>query len=681
MENRFGLKDLLMVVLMVGVIGVVLLAMWQYDRQFVVMQRIEVALSRQADNLAELNRTLQRGGFSAGGATTQMSDSFDTPKGDPFYMVEEAKKQPDFARGDWLVENYGVKFARIAPLGTMGDLYGMYVHSRVLESLAYLDPTTLGYQPLLARDWQVKDNSKAWHEYVDKRKQVPLTEAEVLKEKDLPGQDKPQERSEYIAKRLAEGRRDGDIGSENACPPAIEMTFQLRRGVTFSDGHPFNADDVVFTYEWIMNPKVEAPRERSNIEKIRAVKKINDYEVVFEFREPYYEYLDLAGTMDIMPKHFYEAMGPEKFNQSPGVLIGTGPFKLSSPTAWNPGTPLELVRNETYWGERATFEKIKYHEVEGENPEIVLYRNREVDRLGCTPDQYEELKKDPAVVARSHHIDFLSPDNGYVFVGWNQKRNGKPTLFTDKRVRQAMTMLIDRERLIKDIWLGYGIVATGPFASQGRQFDPSIKPWPYDPARATKVLESLGFKDRDGDGIIEDANGTPFKFKFTYSAKLDLSKRIGLFLKDSLARAGIVVDLEPTDWTIMLKKMDNRDFDAITLSWSGSPESDVYQMFSTAQIKDAGDNFINYSNPLLDQALEKARTTVDEKERVPLWHKCHQILHEDQPYTFLLERKGMVFIDSRIQNVKTSKLGLNYAQRYDMPIAWYVPKVKQKWSR
>src|SRR2546421_2319909 len=134
MENRFGLKDLLMVVLMAGVIGVVLLAMWQYDRQFVVMQRMEVALSRQADNLAELNRTLTRGGFSRGDATTQMSDSFDTPKGNPFYMVEEAKKKPDFARGDWLVENYGVKFARIAPLGTMGDLYGMYVRSRVVES-------------------------------------------------------------------------------------------------------------------------------------------------------------------------------------------------------------------------------------------------------------------------------------------------------------------------------------------------------------------------------------------------------------------------------------------------------------------------------------------------------------------------------------------------------------------
>src|SRR5437868_4128859 len=192
MENRFGLKDLLMVVLMAGVIGVVLLAMWQYDRQFVVMQRMELALSRQAENLAELNRTLTRGGFSSAGASTQIADSYDSPKGNPFYLVEEAKKRPDFARGDWLIENYGVKFARIAPLGTMGDLYGRYVYSRVLEGLTYLDPNTLGYQPLLARDWQIKDNSKAWHDYVGKRKQATLTEAEVLKEKDIPGPDKPQ---------------------------------------------------------------------------------------------------------------------------------------------------------------------------------------------------------------------------------------------------------------------------------------------------------------------------------------------------------------------------------------------------------------------------------------------------------------------------------------------------------
>jgi peptide/nickel transport system substrate-binding protein len=681
MENRFGLKDLIVVVLLVGVIGVVLLAMWQYDRQLTRLDHMETSLSRQAEELADLNRTIQRGGFAAG-ATTQSVDGVGTsPKGNPFYLVDKAMKQPDFARGDWLVENFGVKFSRLTPLGTMADLYGSYVRARVLECLAYRDPNTLQYLPLLARDWQVKDNSQEWKAYVDKRLKVPLTEAEVLKEKDCPPADKPDERKAYVEKRMKAGRRTEDVVREDACPPAIVVTFQLRHGVTWSDGQPFTADDVVFTFDWTMNEKVEAPRDRAYLEKIRSVEKKGDYEVVYKFREPYYEYFDLASGIEILAKHFYEPIGPREFNEKPGLLLGTGPYKLSDATAWTPGTPLELVRNDSYWGPRPTFDKIVYREVEGETPELILYRNGQVDRIACTPDQYRQLLSETPVVERSQHYEYLSPDTGYTFIGWNLLRGGKPTIFADKRVRQAMTLLLDREKMAKDLFLGYAQVASGPFFSGGEQVDPSIKPWPFDPARGKALLKEAGWADRNNDGVLELPDGRPFRFKFTYSAKLDLSKRMALFVKDAYARVGIAVEPEPTDWTIMLKKLDNRDFDAITLGWGGSVESDLYQIFHSSQMKDAGDNFISYSNPELDRLIEQARTTIDEKARNPLWRKCQQILHEDQPYTFLLERKSLVFMDKRIENVSQSKIGLNYNQRYNMPVPWYVPRKLQKWGK
>jgi peptide/nickel transport system substrate-binding protein len=686
MENRFGLKDLLVVVLLVAVIGVVLLAMWQYDRQLTVLQRIESSLSKQAEEMAELNRTASRGGFAAAGANNPggplaAGGIEQSPKGNPFYLVDEAAKKPDFARGDWLVENFGVKFARLTPLGTMADLYGSYVRARVLECLAYRDPNTLEYLPSLARDWQVKENVGPWRAYVDKRMKDPLTEADVLKEKECPPADKADQRKAYVEKRMKEGRRESDVYNEPDCPPAIEVTFQLRHGVTWSDGQPFTAADVVFTFDWTMNPKVEAPRERAYLEKIRSVEKKGDYEVVFKFREPYYEYFDLASGIELMPRHFYESIGPEQFNQKPGLLMGTGAYKLPDPRSWTPGTALELVRNDTYWGPRATFEKLVFREVEGETPEIILYRNGQVDRIGCTPDQYRELLKDQAVVNRSQHYEYNSPDSGYTFIGWNLLRGGKPTIFADKRVRQAMTLLLDRQRMAQELFLGYAQVSAGPFFSGGKQADPAIKPWPFDPDRGKALLKEAGWEDRNGDGVLENKDGTPFRFKFTYSAKLDLSKRMALFVKDAYARVGIAVEPEPTDWTIMLKKLDNRDFDAITLGWGGSIESDLFQIFHSSQVKDAGDNFINYKNPELDKLIEQARTTIDENKRNPLWHECQRILHEDQPYTFLLERKSLVFLDKRIQNVKPSKVGLNYNMRMNMPIPWYVPKAQQKWGK
>jgi peptide/nickel transport system substrate-binding protein len=649
MENRFGLKDLIVVVLLVGVIITILLAMKQFDRQYEVMQRMEGNLRNQAEQVAELNRTLARG-ISLGGATTQMSAGGieSSPKGNPFKAVEEVQAKPDFARGDWLVENFGVKFQRLTPLGTVGDLYSTIVQSRIWEPLVYRDPVTLEYLPLLARDWQIKDHSAEYNAYAK-----PL---------------------------LAKGVKPDDIANDPKAPTAIEVVFQLRKGVTFSDGHPFNADDVVFTFNWIMNKDVEAPRERAYFARVKSVEKINDYEVVFKFKEPYFEAFAVAGTMDIMPRHFYEQYTPQKFNQTPGLMMGTGPYMLRDPQNWTPGQKVELVRNERYWGVRGTFDRIVYNEVEGETAEIAMLRNGQLDRLACSPDEYVELLKDSTLQERDQHIAVSALDSGYTFIGWNQERGGKKTFFADKRVRQALTMLSDRERMAKELWRGYATVAKGTFSAQSRQSDPNTKPLPFDPERAKALLKEAGFYDRDGDGVIESPDGRPFRFKLSYNAKNEFSNKIALFLKDGYARAGIAMEPDPTDWTIMMKNMDSRNFDAVTMGWTSSVESDLSQIFHSDQIKDAGDNFIHYSSPELDKLIEEARSTVDEAKRMPIWQHCDRIIGEDQPYTFLLERQSLYFIDKRIQNVGTSKLGLNYAQRYEMPIPWYVPTKMQRYK-
>src|SRR3954470_10695186 len=206
MENRFGLKDLLMVVLLLGVIVMVGLAMTQYDRQYVVLQRIESNLRQQQTDLADLNRTLSRGVPMIRGSTTQGSaggaaaSGYDSPKGNPFENRLKAEANPDFARGDWLVENFGVKFQRLTPLGTVADLYTMWVQGRMFEQLCYRDPFTLKFVPLLATDWEIKDNTAAWQVYVDRRKKVPLAEAEVLKEDAVPAAYKADGRKAYVKK-------------------------------------------------------------------------------------------------------------------------------------------------------------------------------------------------------------------------------------------------------------------------------------------------------------------------------------------------------------------------------------------------------------------------------------------------------------------------------------------------
>ena len=156
------------------------------------------------------------------------------------------------------------------------------------------------------------------------------------------------------------------------------------------------------------------------------------------------------------------------------------------------------------------------------------------------------------------------------------------------------------------------------------------------------------------------------------------TRRMVLFIKDLYARAGISLIPKPTEWSVMLDLINKRDFDAITLGWTSGVETDIYQIFHSKQIEAGGDNFVGYQNERLDQLIEQARGTVNEEKRMPLWREAEQILYEDQPYTFLMRRESLVFIDDRIRNLEITKLGLNMGM---VPVEIFVPGELQKYSR
>lgn len=651
MDNRFGVKDLLLLALLVVLIVMVGLAMVQYDRQWKLMQESRDTAKEQTHELIAIHNLLERGGFAAGpGAATQGAEAsagrFEAmDSSNPFLPIRQAQQQPDFARGDWLSENFSVKVSKLTPL-LSSDVYAAITQSRVLESLVYRNPDTLDYVPLLARSWQIKDNTADWKAAVKARQDKGMTQEQ--------------------------------IDADETVPPAIEITFQLRDDVRFSDGQPMTADDVVFTYDWINNKEVDAPRARTGYTLCRGVKKTGPYEVVFQWREPYFEAFANSAGLSIMAKHFYGKYTPREFNETVGLLLGTGPYRLESPTDWRPGKPIVLLRNERYWGLRPTFDRVVYLEVEEEAAAMTMFLNGEYDLFGAQPDQYKQMKDDPQVRDRTNFFRYYSMTGGYSYIAWNEKRAGKPTPFADVRIRRAMTMLINRQGLIDSIYQGFGKVATGPFSIGSRQIDPSITPLPNDISQAKAILKECGYEDRNNDGVLEDPSGNPLTFKLVYPNKSPLYDKIALYIKDDLARGGVNLQPDPTEWSIMLKRLDSRDFDAISLGWTGGVETDIFQMYHSSQIEGGGDNFISYANPQLDAAIDAARRTVDETQRMALWQKCHRILHQDQPYTYLANREALVFIDKRIRNVRRSRISLNYVEGDSMPIPWYVPRELQK---
>ncbi len=629
MGRHFSVKDFSLFSFLVVLMVVMLLSMYMVDRQWDKMAQIQRVMDEQAKDLRQMQgmlrnieKDLRKGRVvvaSVSQGTGIKADS-DQKKPDAFRRAILAANQGDYQEGDWYVQAIATGLKTITPLISQ-DVYSSNIQSYLLESLLTRDPDTLEWVGLIAKDWQI-------HE-------------------------------------------DG-----------LTFTFTLREDVSFSDGTPLQAADVAFSYQFIMDERIAAPRSRAYFDKIESVTALDKLTVEFKYKEPYFNALSLAGGMSILAKHFYEPYleKAEVFNQSKGLLLGSGPYRLADPKGWTPDQGLvEINRNPRYWGTvQPSFDRILWKVIENDSARLTTFRNGDIDVYSARPREYQNLLKDDDLTHRTQHFEYMAPSAGYSYIGWNQNRSGKTTRFADQRVRQAMTYLTDRQRIIDEIMLGYGEVAISPFNPRSKQHNPALSPRNFDLKKAQQLLAEAGYQDTNSDGIIEDESGVPFEFELVYFQGNEDTKRIILFLKDLYASAGILMKPKPTEWSVMLDLLGKRDFDAISLGWSSGIETDIYQMFHGEQVENNGDNFIHYQNAELDKLIDQARMTVDEEKRMPLWQQAERIMFQDQPYTFLMRRKTMAFIDKRMKNVAITKMGLNSAS---VPVEWYVPLTQQKYSQ
>lgn len=608
MENRMGVKDMVVIALILVLIVLVGLSSCGYNRQWDTIKSIEKQVVEQSNTIAQLAKALRSGRVATHAGTGAVAP-IDTPA---FARHRVARTKADYTPGGTLVDVFSVSTVdKLTPL-VPADLYQKRISEYVLDQLIERDPQTLKWMPRLATRWEVSDDN-------------------------------------------------------------LTYTYHLRPDAVFSDGTPVTSEDVVFTYNMIKNTDINCPHLKPYYEKVASVNAPDPYRVVFTLTEPYFKAMEITGEIQILAKHYYSQFTPDEFNSLPGLIFGSGPYKLPvDPAEWRPsGKPIELVRNEQYWGPRATFDRLVWQLVNDEVTRETRFRNGETDSYVLPMDRYRELKADNYMQSRGKLYEYEALKSGYAFIAWNQEREGKPTRFSDKRVRQAMSMLIHRDHICSKIMNGLGRPATGPFHPLGWQADPSIEPWPYDAQAAKALLAEAGFKDRDKDGVLDGPDGKPFRFKLSYPAGSPMYDAVMQLVRDACAEAGIVMTPDPLDFSIIKQRVDDRQFDAISFRWGGVVESDLKQLFHSEAIKDGGDNFISYRNPQVDTVIDQARVAMDEEERLKLWQEVHRLLHDDQPYAFLYTQKVAVYIDHRVKNVVPTRSGLN--PRTEM----YIPKDQQ----
>ncbi len=428
----------------------------------------------------------------------------------------------------------------------------------------------------------------------------------------------------------------------------LSYTMRLRQGVRWHDGEPFTADDVVYTFERMMDPKVDAANLRNYFKDVKGVEKLDDFTVRVIYREPYFKALEIISGATIIPKHIFD--DGADFNSHPAGRrpIGTGPYRFEE---WKSGRSIRLTRNEDYWGQKPDISGIDYKVVPDSTVRFQLLKKQATDLETLRPIQWARQTEGKKFEADFAKYRYWLPN--YSYIGWNMQS----PLFSDKRVRRAMTMLVNREQLLKEILLGQGEIVTSGFYKFGPQYDKSIEPLPYDPAAAKELLAEAGWSDHDGDGVI-DKDGMPFKFTLLAGAGSVFARSVGLIMREDMSRAGIEMEIRQLEWATMLKLLADRSFEATLLAWSLPITQDPYQVWHSSQ-SDKGSNAVGFANKRADEILEAARREFDDSKRNAMYTELQRIIFEEQPYTFLFINPSLVAVSKRFGDVKEYRLGLD----------------------
>lgn len=458
----------------------------------------------------------------------------------------------------------------------------------------------------------------------------------------------------------------GDLAeSWEVSPDGLQITFKLRRGVTWHDGHPFTARDVLFGLQTITNPNTPTAyaEDFRQVEKAEA---LDDYTFRVTYEKPFAPALTSWGNLVVLPKHLLEGkdVAKSELGRRP---VGTGPYRFRE---WISRDRVILEANPNYFEGRPYLDRYVIRVIPDLATMFLELKASGLDLMGLTPIQYKRQTGDRFFQGNYRKYRYLA--NGYTYLGYNLLE----PKFKDKRVRQALSYAIDKEEIIKVVLLGLGVPATGPYKPGLWFYNPNVRKYPFDPAKAVALLNEAGWEDRDGDGIL-DKDGKPFEFTVITNEGNPLRQRTAVIIQERLKKIGIRMKIRIIEWSAFINEfIDKKDFEATILGWTTGFEPDQYDIWHSSKTGKKELNFISFKNSEIDELLEQGRRTFDQEKRKAIYFRLQEVLAEEQPYTFLYVPEALPIVHSRVHGIEPSPLGISYNF-----YRWYVPQGLQKYDR
>jgi peptide/nickel transport system substrate-binding protein len=434
-------------------------------------------------------------------------------------------------------------------------------------------------------------------------------------------------------------------------PDKLKYRFYLKKGILWSDGVELTADDIIYSYNKIKDPKVASAPLKVYYIDVKRMRKIDRYTIEFLYSKPYFRALEICGGIPIVPRHIFNDGTDFNTHKNNRYPIGTGPYKFER---WDTGKRIILTLNEKYRGKKPEIRRVYYKIVPEINVALQMLKKGELDLMSIRSIQWVRQTNSEKFNSSFYKLKYFTPN--YNYIGWNARK----VWFNDKRVRIALTHLINRKAILEKLQFGLGKIVTGNFYIFSKDYNKSIQSWSYDPERGARLLRDAGWEDNDKDGIL-DKDGEKFSFTFTIPSGSKFAERLATILKEDFSGVGIEMEINRFEWAVFVKKLHERDFDAVTLAWSLDWESDPYQLWHSTQVKQ-GSNFCAFVNREADSIIEKGRREFNRKKRMRMYHRFHEIIHEEQPYTFLFCNPALVVVSKRFENVRVHLRGLKYIE-------------------
>lgn len=455
-------------------------------------------------------------------------------------------------------------------------------------------------------------------------------------------------------------------------PDSLSIAFRIHPRARWHDGQPVTSRDVRFSVDILKDPRVPS-RAKSALVDVDSVSTPDSLTaVVWYARRSPEQFYQLVYNVMVVPEHLLRdadraALDAHPFARSP---VGSGPFRF---VRWDARSVVQVEADTSYYLGRPLLDRVIWLLHPDPGAALINVLGGSIDLLEIvSPDGMAQIAKQDLVRA----VPYTNPNYGYLGFNLRDPRNPERPhpLFADRELRRAIAMTLNRDALLKNVYDTLAVPGAGPFSRALRTADTTLVMVPFDSAGADRLLDSLGWRDSDGDGV-RDRGGRPLRFGIMVPSSSRPRQRYAELIQAQLRSHGVQADVDVADMSVVQGRMLGSRFDALLNNWLNVPSpSSVRDSWRSKSVASRGLNLQLYGNPAVDASIDSAVQEADPARARAYYRKAYQGIMNDVPAVWLYENRAFMALNRRVRPVPGGDVWWRHLRKWSIPAEGRLPR-------